>query len=102
MAGNCRSFAMSIDPSILIASRVLGALVFGMAVLGKLRHRDELVGVVANYRLVPEPLVPVVAWLVIALETVVVLSLATGLGLVAGAGLAVILLCGFTLAMTIN
>jgi hypothetical protein len=93
---------MSIDPSILIASRVLGALVFGMAVLGKLHHRDEFVGVVANYRLVPEPLVPAVAWLVVALETVVVLSLATGVGLAAGTGLAVILLCGFALAMTIN
>jgi len=93
---------MSIDPSILIASRVLGALVFGMAVLGKLHHRDEFVGVVANYRLVPEPLVPVVAWLVVALETVVVLSLATGVRLAAGAGLAVILLSGFALAMTIN
>jgi uncharacterized membrane protein YphA (DoxX/SURF4 family) len=93
---------MSIDPSILIASRVLSVLVFGMAVLGKLQHRDEFVGVVANYRLVPEPLVPVVAWLVIALETVVVLSLATGIGLAVGAGLAVSLLCGFALAMTIN
>jgi len=93
---------MSIDPSILIAIRVLGALVFGMAALGKLHHRDEFVGVVANYRLVPEPLVHVVACLVVALETVVVLSIATGVGLAAGAGLAVILLCGFALAMTIN
>jgi len=93
---------MSIDPSILIAIRVLGALVFGMAALGKLHHRDEFVGVVANYRLVPEPLVHVVACLVVALETVVVLSIATGVGLAAGAGLAVILLCGFALAMAIN
>ncbi len=93
---------MSIEPSILIASRVLGALVFGMAVLDKLHHRDEFLGLVANYRLVPEPLVRVVAWLVVALETVVVLSLATGVGLAAGAGLAVVLLCGFALAMTIN
>ena len=93
---------MTIDPSILMTSRVLGTLVFGTAVLGKLRHRDEFVGLVANYRLVPEPLVPVVAWLVIALETLVVLSLATGVALGAGAGLAVTLLCVFALAMTIN
>ena len=93
---------MTIDPSILMTSRVLGTLVFGTAVLGKLRHRDEFVGLVANYRLVPEPLVPGVAWLVIALETVVVLSLATGVALAAGAGLAVTLLCVFALAMTIN
>ena len=93
---------MSIDPSIPITSRVLGALIFGMAVLGKLRHRDEFVGLVANYQLVPEPLVPVVAWLVVALETVVALSLATGVALAAGASLAVTLLCVFALAMTIN
>ena len=93
---------MSIDPSIPITSRVLGALIFGMAALGKLRHRDEFVGLVANYQLVPEPLVPMVAWLVLALETVVVLSLATGVALAAGASLAVTLLCVFALAMTIN
>jgi uncharacterized membrane protein YphA (DoxX/SURF4 family) len=93
---------MSLVPSILLVSRVMGALVFGTAVLGKLHHRDEFVGLVANYRLVPEPLAPMVAWLIVALETVVMLSLATGVRLAAGAGLAVILLCGFALAMTIN
>lgn len=45
---------MTLDPSITLASRVLGALIFATAVIGKVGHRRELAGVVANYRLVPE------------------------------------------------
>ena len=93
---------MIIDPAIVLASRVLGTLVFGAAVLGKLRHRDEFVGVVANYRLVPEALVTAVAWLIIVFETAIVLSFTTGLWLTAAAALAVFLLCGFAVAMAIN
>lgn len=93
---------MIIDPAIVLASRVLGTLVFGAAVLGKLRHRDEFVGVVANYRLLPEAPVTTVAWLIIVFETAIVLSLATGLWLTAAAALAVLLLCGFAVAMAIN
>ena len=69
------------DPSILLAARVLGTLVFGMAVIGKLRHREEFVGVVANYRLLPDVLAAPVAWLVVILETLVVLALVTGIAL---------------------
>ena len=90
------------DPSILLAARVLGTLVFGMAVIGKLRHREEFVGVVANYRLLPEALAAPVAWLVVILETLVVLALFTGIALVGGAVLAILLLCAFAVAMTIN
>jgi len=93
---------MIIDPAIVLASRVLGTLVFGAAVLGKLRHRDEFVGVVANYRLVPEPLATAVAWLIIVFEIAIVLSFATGLWLTAAAALAVLLLCVFAVAMAIN
>jgi len=93
---------MTIDPAILLAARVLGALVFGMAVFGKLRHRDEFVGVVANYRLLPEAVAAPAAWLIIALESLVALSLASGLVPMVGAVLAVALLCGFAIAMTIN
>lgn len=90
------------DASILLAARVLGILVFGMAVIGKLRHREEFVGVVANYRLLPEALAAPVAWLVVILETLVVLALVTGIALVGGAALAILLLCAFAVAMTIN
>lgn len=93
---------MTIDPSILMASRVLGALVFGTAVAGKLRHRAAFVGVVANYRLVPDPLAAPAAGLVIGLELLVTAALLSGVGLAAGAGLAVALLLGFAGAMAIN
>ena len=90
---------MTLDASILIAIRILATLVFGAAVLGKLRHRQEFVGVVANYRLVPEVLVTAVAYFVIGLEIAVVLALSTGILLAAGAALAAGLLCVFAIAM---
>jgi len=90
------------DPSILLAVRVLFTLVFGIAVAGKLRHRDEFVGVVANYRLAPEALAPLIAWVIIILELLVAISLATGLAPVAGAALALSLLAAFAVAMAIN
>lgn len=93
---------MIIDTSILLASRILGALVFTAAVLGKLRHRDEFIGVVANYRLVPEAWAAAVGYLIVALEIVVAACLASGFQLQAGVALAVVLLTGFAVAMTIN
>jgi uncharacterized membrane protein YphA (DoxX/SURF4 family) len=93
---------VTIDPSIALAGRLLGALVFGAAVAGKIRHRHELAGVVANYHLFPEPLAASVAWMVVALECLVVLSLVSGAWLAAGAALAIALLAGFALAMGIN
>jgi uncharacterized membrane protein YphA (DoxX/SURF4 family) len=93
---------VTIDPSIALAGRLVGALVFAAAVAGKIRHRHELAGVVANYRLLPEPLAASAAWMIVGLECLVVLSLVSGVWLVAGAMLAIALLAGFALAMGIN
>lgn len=93
---------MMMDPSIALACRVLGALVFATAAAGKLRHRHELAGVVANYRLLPQPLAAPAAWTVLALECLAALSLASGVRLVPGAALAIGLLCLFALAMGVN
>lgn len=90
------------DPSIPLTARILLILVFGTAMLGKLRHRDEFVGVVANYRLLPQPLVVPVAWLIITSELMVVLSLTTGFMLAAGSLLAIALLAAFAAAIAIN
>lgn len=57
-----------VDPSLALAGRILGALVFGWAVVGKLRHRQEFVGVVANYRLVPVSATGLIAWMLIGAE----------------------------------
>lgn len=93
---------VTIDPSIALAGRLLGAMVFAAAVAGKIRHRHELAGVVANYRLLPEPLAASAAWMIVGLECLVVLSLVSGVLPVAGAALAIALLAGFALAMGIN
>ena len=93
---------MTVDPSIALAGRLLGALVFAAAVAGKIRHRHELAGVVANYRLLPEPLAASAAWMIVGLECLVVLSLVGGLRLAAGATLGIVLLACFALAMAIN
>ena len=93
---------MTIDPSVALACRLLGALVFAAAVAGKVAHRHELAGVVANYRLVPDALAAVAAWMIVGLEILVVVSLAGGLYLEAGASLAIALLWVFALAMGIN
>jgi hypothetical protein len=93
---------VTVDPSIALAGRLLGALVFAAAVAGKIKHRHELAGVVANYRLLPEPLAAFAAWMIVVLECSVVLSLVSGVWLAAGATLAIALLAGFALAMGIN
>ena len=97
-----RGRRMTIDPSVALACRLVGALVFATAATGKIRHRNELVGVVANYRLLPEPLTVPVAWMIVCLETLTALLLATGVRLEAGAALAIALLCAFAIAMGIN
>ncbi|HVC31282.1 MAG TPA: MauE/DoxX family redox-associated membrane protein [Steroidobacteraceae bacterium] len=90
------------DPSVALACRLLGTLVFATAAAGKLRHRHELVGVVSNYRLLPERLAAPAARTVFVLECLAALSLASGARLQAGAALAIALLCAFALAMGIN
>lgn len=93
---------MTVDPSIALAGRLLGALVFAAAVAGKIKHRHELAGVVANYRLLPEALAASAAWMIVGFECLVVLSLVSGEWLAVGATLAIALLVGFALAMGIN
>lgn len=93
---------MMLDPSLILAVRLLGTLVFAAAAGGKVRHRHELAGVVANYRLLPERLAAPAAWTIVGLECLVVLSLVSGLQLTAGAALAIVLLVGFAFAMAIN
>lgn len=93
---------MTLDPAIALAGRALGTLVFATAVVGKLEHRHELAGVVANYRLIPQRLAATAAWMIVALECLAALSLISGVWLATGAALAIALLGGFALAMGIN
>jgi hypothetical protein len=93
---------MTLDPSLALGCRVLGVLLFATAIIGKVRHRHELAGVVANYRLLPERLAAPVAWTIVGLEILTALSLASGVRVAAGAGLGIALLAVFALAIGIN
>jgi len=60
---------------IALAIRVLVALIFLTAALGKIRHRLAFQGVVANYRLLPEIAVPGFALLLPLVEAAVAAAL---------------------------
>jgi hypothetical protein len=84
----------------LVASVYVG-LVFLAAAIAKLRHRDLLPGVIANYRLLPAALVAPAALLLPPVELVVAIGLLAcnrPLAVVA----AVVLLLVFAAAMAIN
>lgn len=86
---------------IALAIRVLVALVFLFAAFGKIRHRLAFQGVVSNYRLLPEIVVPVFAMLLPLFEAGVAAALILApppVPEVSGA----VLLCVFAAAMAIN
>jgi uncharacterized membrane protein YphA (DoxX/SURF4 family) len=82
------------------AVRIAAALIFFTAASGKLRRWSTFEGVVGNYRLLPDPLVRLVAWILPPGEMVLALALVFGLP---GSELAAsALLCLFAAAMAIN
>lgn len=83
-------------------ARVAIGLMFVTAGVGKLRSRGEFVGVVANYRILPDILVPMVAHSLPIVEIVVGVALIAGLATAWAVGIAVALLLGFAVAMAIN
>ena len=87
---------------ISIAIRALVGLIFLTAAWGKLRHRLEFQGVVANYRLLPDPLVVPFAVILPPVEAVVGLVLPTGLLSPWVDGVAGALLALFAVAMAVN
>jgi hypothetical protein len=78
------------------------AAVFALAALAKLRSLDEFVGVVHNYRVLPEFLVRPVAYALPPLEAAIALALLLEPTRRAGAVGAAALLVVFALAMAIN
>jgi len=92
------------DALVLIlgyATAVCVGLVFVMAGLSKLRHRQLFPGVVANYRLLPEALVTPVAALLPLAELAIGITLIAGERLLAPV-LAITLLLVFAVAIGIN
>ena len=91
-----------LDPAAVWTARLVLAAVFAMAALSKLRALEEFVGVVHNYRVLPEPWVRAVAYALPPLEAAIALALliepAHGFGAVAAGALLVV----FSLAMAVN
>ena len=87
---------------ISIAIRALVGLIFLTAAWGKLRHRLEFEGVVANYRLLPDWAVAPFALVLPPVEAVVGALLPTGLLPPWTEGAAAALLALFAVAMAIN
>ncbi len=94
--------AAILDPVAVWTARLVLAAVFAMAAFAKLRALDEFVGVVHNYRVVPEPLVRAVAYALPPLELAVALALLVEPGHSIGALAAGVLLAVFTVAMALN
>jgi uncharacterized membrane protein YphA (DoxX/SURF4 family) len=80
-----------LDPVIAIVIRVALGLLFGAAALDKLRAPAAFTAAVRDYRLVPEPAVPAVAWIVTVGEFVFAIGAILGSRPALG-GLAVLLL----------
>ena len=96
------SALVPIDAGLVLASRIFTLTIFARALISKARHRQEFIGVVAAYRLLPQPFVRMTAWMVLILEGIVVLGLLTGHALFWISCLATALLCLFALAMAVN
>lgn len=87
---------------LTIALSTLVGLIFLMAAMAKLRDMPRFEGVVANYRLLPPPLVRPVAWLLPVTELGLAVLLPGGWGGVAAGTAAALLLVLFAGAMAIN
>lgn len=91
-----------LSASLVIACRVLIALVFASAALGKVRHLQEFVGVVANYRLLPQRAAPAFAIAVVLVEATVALSMPLDATARAGGLVGAAALGAFAFAISVN
>jgi uncharacterized membrane protein YphA (DoxX/SURF4 family) len=89
-------------PEVLIAIRMLSALIFLSAAVGKMRFWTVFEGVVANYRLLPRALIPAVAYALPPLEALIGACLLLGVAAPWAPLAAAVLLGVFAIAMTVN
>ena len=90
------------DPAAIWAARLALAAVFALAAFTKLRALDEFIGVVHNYRVLPEVLVRPVAYGLPPLEAAAALGLLIAPARAPAASGAAALLVVFGLAMAVN
>lgn len=90
------------EPLITTALRVFLALLFATAALSKLSRIEEFYGVVRNFRLLPDGVSRVVAFVLPVVELAVAVGLVIGPWAVPAATVAAALLIVFALALAIN
>jgi Methylamine utilisation protein MauE len=90
------------DPAAIWAARLALAAVFALAAVTKLRALDEFIGVVHNYRVLPEILVRPVAYGLPPLEAAIALGLLIEPTRMLAASGATALLLVFGFAMAVN
>lgn len=88
--------------ALALAGQVCLGLVFGLAGLQKLRHRAELEGVVANYRILPRGLVKPAARALPLAELTVGILLLAGIARPLSSAAGILLLGTFAWAMAVN
>jgi Methylamine utilisation protein MauE len=93
---------VTLDPTIGWTVVLVLAGVFGAAAITKLRALDAFVGVVHNYRLVPEPLERPIAYALPVVELAIAVGVLLPAGRAPAALAAAILLALFAGAMAIN
>lgn len=91
-----------VDPVVVWTARLVLAAVFGGAAVMKLSSLEAFVGVVHNYRLLPEPLVRPVAYLLPPFEGMVAFGLLVEPARPYAAVAAAVLLVVFAVAMGVN
>jgi hypothetical protein len=91
-----------LDPVAVWTARLVLAAVLAIAALAKVRALEEFVGVVHNYRILPEFLVRRVAYALPPLEAAIALALLLEPTRSAGAVAAAALLAVFAFAMALN
>lgn len=85
---------------LLVFCRILIALVFILSLVGKLRNVAAFQEAITDFELLPERAVKVATWAFLAGEAlVIVLLVVGGGGLLAGFGLAIVLLALFSMAL---
>ena len=96
------AMSLAIDPVIGLTCRLLTALIFGSAALGKIRNRAHFTAVLRDYQILPTGCVAPAAAIVIAAEGFVTLAIWFPPLREIAAGVAVALLVVYALAIALT
>lgn len=93
---------MNVATWILSSAQLALGITFGSAMGLKLRHPRQFTSLVSRYEIVPRRLSRWAACAIVSGESFVALSMLTGLGEIAGAGMTLVLTGAFTVAVGVN